>query len=139
MWRPSTALHLPLSWQHWNDPAKNSSLYLPQHLPASGVLVLLYPSTTPVFTVSAIPVCVTIIFGGLACTTSPSLSTGCHWTLQQSKSIQPLFVLCGNDLSCLQICLELCFRHCNALFQKFSRGRSDISPSSLWERTARTR
>ena len=94
VWRTSTAfvyLHLPLTGNierscenHytdseignlWNEKAcetRGLTSVSPQHLPASGVLVLVYPSTTPVFTVSAIPVCVTIIFGGLACTTSPS-------------------------------------------------------------------
>ena len=67
--------------QEWRKPCERrgltSSLRLPQHLPAPGVLalILVFPSTTPVFTVSAIPLSVTIIIGCigcLACTTSPS-------------------------------------------------------------------
>ena len=34
-------------------------------------------------------------------------------------SIQPLFVICGNNVSCLQIHLELCLVRCDTLFQIF--------------------
>ena len=49
------------------------------------------------------------------------------WNLHlMDLSIQPFFVICGNNVSCLQIRLQLCFARCDALFQSFQALLEDV-------------